>query len=242
MVLEYENHVIDLLPDFVLELLSDDETNQVADHLADCATCQSELSRLQQVADEIPLALVQTSPPPELKTRLMQAIHDQSSSILVSTRQTFWQKLSQGLRMPLPAIGLALIVILALGNLLLWRQLNQNTLNDAVSMRVVALANNENSPGAIGTLVMDPHGNYGTLVVDNLAPLTADRQYQVWLIKGDARTNGGLFSVNYEGYASLEITAPLPLASYDSIGISVEPSGGSVEPTGLTVMGVDLLK
>jgi anti-sigma-K factor RskA len=242
MALEYENHVIDLLPDFVLELLSDDETNQVADHLADCATCQSELSRLQQVADEIPLALVQTSPPPELKTRLMQAIHDQSSSILVSTRQTFWQKLSQGLRMPLPAIGLALIVILALGNLLLWRQLNQNTLNDAVSMRVVALANNENSPGAIGTLVMDPHGNYGTLVVDNLAPLTADRQYQVWLIKGDARTNGGLFSVNYEGYASLEITAPLPLASYDSIGISVEPSGGSVEPTGLKVMGVDLLK
>jgi anti-sigma-K factor RskA len=242
MSLEVENHVIDLLPDFVLEMLSDDETNQVADHLATCSSCQSELSRLQQVADEIPLALVQTSPPPELKSSLMQAIHNQPSAMPVSTRQTFWQKLSQGLRLPLPAIGLALIILLALGNLFLWRQLNQNSLNAAVSMRVVALANTENSPGAIGTLVMDPHGNYGTLVVDNLAPLTPDRQYQVWLIKGDARTSGGLFSVNYAGYASLEIIAPLPLASYDSIGISVEPSGGSSEPTGLRVMGVDLLK
>jgi anti-sigma-K factor RskA len=233
MSLEVENHVIDMLPDFVLEVLSDDETNQVIDHLSGCPTCQAELARLQRVADEIPLALVQTSPPPALKSRLMEAIH---------AKQEFWQKLGQSLRMPLPAIGLALIAILALGNLLLWRQLNVNSLQDAVSMRVVALANNENSPGAVGTLVMDPRGKYGTLVVDNLALLTPDRQYQVWLIKGDARTSGGLFSVNYEGYASLEISAPLPLASYDSLGISVEPSGGSPQPTGPRVMGVDILK
>jgi anti-sigma-K factor RskA len=242
MALEYENHVIDLLPDFVLEMLSDDETNQVADHLAGCPNCRAELSHLQQVADEIPLALVQTSPSPALKTRLMEAIHNQPSATLLPTRQTYWQKLSHSLQMPWPAIGLAIIVILVLGNLLLLRQLNLNSLNATVSMRVVALANNENSPGAIGTLVIDPHGNYGTLVVDNLTPLAPDRQYQVWLLKGDARTSGGLFSVNYQGYASLEITAPLPLASYDSIGISVEPSGGSSEPTGLKVMGIDLLK
>ena len=38
MSLEAEYHVIDLLPDFVLDALSDDETNQVVDHLAGCSS------------------------------------------------------------------------------------------------------------------------------------------------------------------------------------------------------------
>jgi anti-sigma-K factor RskA len=242
MSLDVENHVIDLLPDFVMDALSDDESNLVLDHLTTCPTCQAELKRLQQIVDEIPLALAQASPPPALKSRLMDAIHTEQGLASAPSRPSFWHRLGQSLRTPLPAIGLALIVILALGNLLLWRQINLNSLQSSVAMRMVALVNTENSPNAVGTLVMDPQGKYGTLVVDNLAPLTFDRQYQVWLIKGDSHTSGGLFSVNYEGYASLEINAPLPLASYDSIGISVEPSDGSSAPTGPIVMGTDLLK
>ena len=242
MSLEAEYHVIDLLPDFVLDALSDDETNQVVDHLAGCSSCQVELARLEQVADEIPLALKQTSPPPAIKSRLLRSIWAKPDDSTASTKQTFWQKLGQGLHMPLPAIGLALIVILALGNLFLWRQLQLNTLQTSVSMRVFALANTENASGAVGTLVMDPQGKYGTLVVDNLAPLAPEWQYQVWLNKGDGRISGGLFSVNYEGYASMEISAPLPLDSYDSLGISVEPAGGSLMPSGPKILGVELLK
>jgi anti-sigma-K factor RskA len=239
---EVENHVTDLLPAFALDALTDDETNQVVTHPAGCSTCQDELARLQLVADELPLALAQVSPSSAVKTRLMSAIRERQGVSPASARPTFWQKLAQSLWRPLPALGIVLIVILALGNLILWRQLSGSNPQAVNSMRVVALANTENSPGAVGTLVMDPRGHYGTLVVDNLAPLSPGQQYQVWLTKGDSRTSGGLFSVNYEGYASLEITAPLPLASYDAIGISIEPSGGSADPTGLRVMGVDLLK
>ena len=75
MSIEDENHVIDMLPAYVLGILTDEETNQVAEHLAGCETCQAELARLQQVADDLPLALVQTTPPPRVKEKLMQAIH-----------------------------------------------------------------------------------------------------------------------------------------------------------------------
>jgi anti-sigma factor RsiW len=71
---EVENHVIDWLPAYVLDALTDEETNQVAAHLADCLICQAELSRLQMVADELPLGLAQTTPPPEVKVRLMLSI------------------------------------------------------------------------------------------------------------------------------------------------------------------------
>jgi anti-sigma-K factor RskA len=242
MALEIENHVTDMLPAFVLDALTDDETNQVVTHLASCHTCQTELVRLQQIADELPLALAQTSPPPAVKTRLMETIHARQEITPASTKETFWQRISNGLRLPLPAIGLALILILAVGNLLLWRQLKLNNSLANTSMRMMALVNTKDSPGAVGTLVMDPHGTYGTLVVDNLAPLAPDRQYQVWLTKGSERTSGGLFSVNNEGYASLEISAPSPLVSYDTIGISIEPLGGSSEPTGPKVLSGDVLR
>jgi anti-sigma-K factor RskA len=237
MSVAFENHVIDMLPAYVLDALTDEETGQVAEHLATCQTCQAELARLQQVADDLPLALVQTAPSARVKDNLMGAIHARQPEVVPSTQPTTWQKLVGFFRMPLPAIGLALVVFLALGNLFLLRQLNLASQQAKTPMRVVALANTQNSPSAMGTLVIDHQGDYGTLVVDKLAALDPSQQYQVWLLNGGNRTSGGVFSVNPDGYASLEIMAPKALSQYDSVGITVEPFGGSPGPTGLKVLG-----
>lgn len=242
-----ENHVTDWLPAYALGALTDDEMLQVKEHLRTCPTCQAESAHFQQLANELPLALAQSAPPPELKSRLMQSIHSRQLAQLekpapAAKPSTFLESLTSFFRGHLPAYGLALIIVLALGNLLLWRfgiLANQQT---STPMRLVALVNTSNSSGALGTLVMDPNGKYGTLVMDNLAALDAGRQYQVWLIKGNERTSGGVFSVNTDGYASLEILAPLPLIQYDAIGISVEPAGGSSSPTGASFFHADLPK
>jgi anti-sigma-K factor RskA len=107
-------------------------------------------------------------------------------------------------------------------------------------MQVIALANTNDAPQAIGTLIMGQNGDYGTLVVDHLPLLDAELQYQVWLIRDGERTSSGLFSVNYEGYGSLELSAPLLLNQYDTIGVTIEPRGGSPGPTGAKVLGSDL--
>lgn len=241
MSMVVENHVLDWLPAYVLDALADDETNQVAEHLAECRTCQAELAHLQPVADELPLALAQTTPPPDVKAKLMAAIHTRPvNPSILSQPISFGQRLAGLLRMRLPALGLAVVAVLVLGNLLLWRQLTLNNLQTSTNMRVYALANTQNSPGAVGTLIMDPNGKYGTLVVDNLATLDSSMQYQVWLITGSAHTSGGVFSVNPDGYGSLEIHASLPLMQYDSIGITIEPAGGSPGPTGAKVLSAEL--
>lgn len=237
MASEVEYHVIDMLPGFVLEALTEDETRQVVEHLADCEFCQVELSRLQHVADDLPLAVAQTAPPARVKNQLMSAIHNQRQKVLPSRPLTEWQKLINFIRKPLPAFTLALIVLMAVLNIFLWRQLTLKSQLTNTPMRVVALANTQNSPGAMGTLIMDIKGDYGTLVVDNLAMLTSREQYQIWLTKAGTRVSGGVFSVNTDGYASLEIIAPGPLAEYDAVGITVEPYGGSPGPTGAKVLG-----
>ncbi len=234
---ELDDHVIELLPAYVLDALTDEETGQVAEHLAACQTCQAEFARLQLVADDLPLALAQTAPPHRVKQSLMNAIHSRQAEALRSAQPTSWQKLVGFFRMPLPALGLALIVVLALGNLLLLRQLNLANQQSGTAMRVIALANTQSAAGALGTLVIDQQGDYGTLVVDKLAALDPSQQYQIWLLKDGQRTSGGLFSVNPDGYASLEIMAPIPLAQYDSVGITIEPAGGSPAPTGAKVLG-----
>ena len=54
------------------------------------------------------------------------------------------------------------------------------------------------------------------------------------------RTSGGVFSVYDEGYGVLKIDAPEPLISYQNVGITIEPAGGSPGPTGERVLGGDL--
>jgi anti-sigma-K factor RskA len=238
--MEAEYHVIDLLPDYVLGILIDAEASHVAEHLATCLTCKAEFTRLQQIADDLPLALLQTSPPLAVKTKLMNAITSRQSKTTPSSQPTFWQNLSGIFRMRLPAWGVALILVLAMGNLLLWRQFNPSNSQANTNMLVFALASTTDAPNASGTLIMDQHGHYGTLVVDQLPVLDAQHQYQVWLNRNGARISSGLFSVNYEGYGSLELSAPDALIQYDSIGITIEPKGGSPAPTGAKVLGSDL--
>ncbi len=237
MSLAQGEHVVDFLPAFVMEDLTEDEMQQVKEHLAMCPSCRAELAYLQQLAAELPLALVQASPPPELKTRLMESIRSSKADQVASTaRPRSLANLGGYLRGHFVAFGLALIVILALGNVLLWRQLSLAVQTTSTPQRLVTLSNTQFAPGANGTVVVSPNGHDFTLVVADLNTLDVDKQYQVWLIKGTEHTSVGVFSVDPNGYASLEITAPESLTHYDAIGISIEPAGGSQMPTGSSVL------
>lgn len=239
MNVEAEHQVRDLLPGYALGILADEETRLVDEHLAGCDVCRVELRQLQMVAGELPLALAQTDPSPVVKTRLMGAIHARGERFALPSQPTFWQKVMGFFRTSAPAWALVVIGVLVIVNLSLWRRLNQSTA-DTPAMRVIALASTKAAPNAIGTLVLDQQGTYGTLVVDKMQVLHPDQQYQVWMIQDGVRTSAGLFSVNYDGYASLELMVDQPLIQYDAIGITIEPAGGSPGPTGDKVLGGEL--
>ncbi len=84
-------------------------------------------------------------------------------------------------------------------------------------------------PAAVGTLTLIPDGG-ATLTVANLPPPPADSTYQAWLIVGGAPISAGTFAVDAAGQGRHLIADAAP-GNFEAVGVSLEPSGGSDQPT-----------
>lgn len=231
-----ESHVVDLIPAYALDCLDEMEMNAVTTHLAGCANCRQELLTYQRLADLLPLALVQSAPPPSVKLKLMENVTQSLAPASTGKRPAWMQRLVASVQQHTPAWGLAslaVVILLAFSNLYLWQHINR--LNQS-ELPVYALVNTAFAPDAAGTIVVSRDGQHGALVVDRLAPLDPNQQYQLWLIKGSQHTDGGVFSTDKSGYAVLYVDSPEPLASYDGFGITIEPAGGNPSPSGVKVL------
>ncbi|UCF26772.1 MAG: anti-sigma factor [Chloroflexota bacterium] len=238
-----QEHYFDLLPAYALGSLDEEEQLQVSQHLATCEVCRAELHNFDQIVDDLPLAIAQSEPAGEVKDKIMAYARGEKDSVERISEQTWWERLTQGMRASAPVWGIAsliLIVILGLSNLFLWGRLNEI---ERVSQNVlisIPLQGTDATPQAVGMVVVSQDGEHGTLVVDGLPSLDEMSQYQLWLIRDEQRTNGGVFSVDEEGYGNLWVSSPEPLLSYSAFGITVEPAGGSPGPTGVKVLGGEL--
>jgi len=239
-----DTHVVDLIPAYALECLDEEEFVRVSEHLTVCVGCQAELRSYQAVADRLALAVPNADPSADLKGRLMRRIEPAYPKTSSQTQISWWGQLTRLMQRSTPAWGLAgliLIVALIISNLWLWGQLSRpQAVTEPGFMQTITLTGTQVAPQATGLLVVSADGEHGTLVVDGLAPLSEQQQYQLWLIQDGQRTSGGVFSVSDEGYGSLWISSPEPLATYAAFGVTIEPAGGSPGPTGDKVLGSPL--
>jgi anti-sigma-K factor RskA len=67
----------------------------------------------------------------------------------------------------------------------------------------------------------------GVVVVDARTAMPADRAYQVWFQRGTEMQNAAVLAAGQ----SSAVTVLDGMASADGIGVSLEPAGGSPEPT-----------
>lgn len=231
-------HILDSLPGYVLGSLDEEEARSVAEHLAGCYMCRQELNAFQKVADQLPLSLPDALPSEDLKPRLMERIQNLNGK--KPSRSTSWNAPKR--LMPTGALAaLALILLLAFSNLLLWQRLNNlEVLTGPLGMRAMVLQNTEAAPTASGFVIMGADGLNGVLVVDKLKQLEDTREYQVWLIRDSTYTGGPTFAVDETGYRGMRLEAPESLLTYSSLMVTVEPTGGSPEPTGEQVLNGSL--
>ena len=230
-----EPHVFDSLPAYALGSLDAPEAKMVAQHLAGCHICRSELQVFQEVAGQIALAAPQAELARDLKPRLMERIH----SLNQQARPKPWLT---GRLIPIGAMAsLLLIGALAISNLVLWQRLDQlDVLAGPLGMRAIALQNTDAAPAASGFVIVSADGEDGVLVVDELPKLDAQREYQLWLVRNGSTTSGAVFSVDESGYRGMRIEAPQSLLTYSSVLVTIEPVGGSVEPNGEHVLAGSL--
>jgi anti-sigma-K factor RskA len=226
---------------WVLGALPEDEERRFAAHLETCDICRSEVAELQMVADTLPLAAPQLAPPPELKQRIMAAVHAEAAVLEAAgpeadvapvavpapvrerpPREKKKRRWSIALR-PIPAAfaAAALLALGVAGGVLL----SQNgTSSTTVQAQVVT----PQSPNARASLTVADDRT--TLKVNDFPQPPSGRVYQVWLKRPgrppDPTT--ALFGVR-DGSATVDV--PGSLDGVDQVLVTAEPQGGSAQPT-----------
>jgi anti-sigma-K factor RskA len=91
-------------------------------------------------------------------------------------------------------------------------------------------------PDAHAQLLTDPNSPTAVLVVSGLDVLLPGETYQVWLIQGEVPHSAGLLNVNTQGQGVSILAPEETIASFDALGVSIEPDEGSLQPTGEIVL------
>lgn len=215
----------DLFPGFALGILEPEEARRVEEHLAGCAACRDDLAAFDEVTGHLSLSLPSADPPPGLEDRIMRRVNGASRVRRIVLRIPTWG-----------AIAALLIVALGAGNVFqLARAGRPQTVAQAPGLNSIVLVGVDSGKGAYGTVVLDSQDNGGVLAIRGLPHLDQAYQYQLWLVRDGERRSGGVFSVNDEGYGNLLLAIPNDFKGFTTIGISVEPAGGSPAPTGARV-------
>jgi anti-sigma-K factor RskA len=92
-----------------------------------------------------------------------------------------------------------------------------------------------------GSVLLDRERNTAALVMWHLPELSKDQTYQAWLIEPDGqRVSAGIFLPQQNtSYTTQPVYPKQDLANFVGIGVTVEPAGGSEQPTGQRVFKVD---
>jgi anti-sigma-K factor RskA len=235
---EEHDQIVELIPEFAIGVLDEQEANRVKQHLGTCPVCRQELASYESIVGALALAAPTVDPPPNLRAQLLEQAErpaapdpNASSSWLQAVTDRFQTFLS-GPRWR-PALVLVVIAFV-IGALYFWRQ------NSRLQPEQYELTATDAVPGAQGTIEVPANGRDATLTVSGLPVLSSEEQYQLWLIADGQRTSGAVFSVADDGTAKVPIDSERSLFEFGAFGITIEPAGGSPGPTGQRVLGYNL--
>ncbi len=236
----------DLRDAYVLGALPDDERASVEAYLALHPERQAEVDDLVGVAGLLALAPPEQDPPADLRRRLMGVVGSEAVSPPTPQRRpaSSWLGRFGGFRNL--ALGAAAVLVVGL---LSWNVLLQGDVQDlrgqveqaqranqAQETREIALGGAWAEQGARAevTALQDDRA---ILVVEDMPSMPEDRTGQVWVIRDDKPLPSGLLDPS-GNMAATAITTPLRGA--DTIAVTIEPAGGSDEPTSDPVLVQEL--
>jgi anti-sigma-K factor RskA len=106
--------------------------------------------------------------------------------------------------------------------------------NRLANLRIAVLGSLlADSPKAVAVSLWDNKQQRGIFVVQNLKPLPADKDYQLWVIdpKYPTPVSAGVFQVDAQGNVRLEFKADKLIESASKFAVTQEPKGGLLTPT-----------
>lgn len=236
------------------EVVASDEQQLALGALASCARCRMRLDGYAAVGQVLPLTVPELAPPAELRERIMAAAARTPQvrrDVVAAPRPRF--ALPRWL-VARPALALALALLIALGigqQVQLRQQQAQIAQQRAQSTRNVGLvlaafgnddavegtlAGTDAAPGASGRYFLSPGEPALAIYVKGLTAPRTGSEYQVWVVAGGVTVSANTFSVNPEGRAWRLAAPPLAASTIERVFITIEPIGGSAQPSGPIVL------
>ncbi len=221
---------------YALQALPAEMLREVREHLASCSQ-HSEVASLHAVASTLPFAATEMEPPPGLKARLMGAIRQEAAPAAErASREAHGSWLRRWLSPPARPYLLAAALAIAVAVLAGWNVYLQTS--DDGGQNVTFVRTLTDGGAAAGRILYVQEEQLAVITVQDLAPLADDKTYQVWAISGGAATGIGLFNTSDSGEASAAIQ--FDLSDAEVVAITVEPAGGSPQPTTEPVLEAEL--
>jgi anti-sigma-K factor RskA len=239
-----QRHEVHLLTGgYALDALTDDERAGFERHLARCPSCAEEARGLGETAARLALATA-VAPPPELRARVLSAalrtrqLPPPGRGPLARAGERAGRPRRSLKRAGLTAGILTLaaaVAALLFTQVSTSRELQQAQARNSAIAAVLAApdARIASAPVAVGgtvTAVMSLRAHEAVVTTADVPSLPQARVYQLWVMTAaGAARSAGLLEV-----ASSGSTVPLLAAGVlpgDRLGITVEPAGGTAQPT-----------
>lgn len=263
--MDLRQQVEELLPFYALDALTDKERKLVEDYLAEHPEARQELEQMEPAVSALPHSVAPVEPPRRVKNALIERVaaderaHVSAPAAQQAARRGWsFENLFRALSLSAATVAILWAIVL---NVQVARLRNEiAALNDQVAAQsesinkiittlpqtnpsnviTVSLKGTQVQPQAQGQLIADPNSQSAVLVIAGLPALEPGKTYQVWLIDGGAPISAGLLSVDEKGQAVFIVSSETSIGSFKSLGISVEPEGGSPQPTGDIVVLSDI--
>ncbi len=209
---------------YAIGALEPEESAELERHLAGCEECRRDLRWLAPAVTSLGESAARLEPPASLRSALMETVEAEAGrpqpAAGAERRRRFgglWLR---------PAMGLAAVALIVAVGLIAYDA-------GGGGARTVT---SRSAPGSAVQATLKRTGDSGMLELTGLRQLPASEVYQAWVQRDGRMRPSSLFAPQGNGTASAGI--PRHLDGAQRVLVTVEPRGGSAQPTSAPLVAV----
>jgi hypothetical protein len=228
---------------YALGLLGEVDQAGVADHLASCPSCRSELGELAVATDALERMTPAWEPPPGLRSKALAAVERAAAAPVraAAPARPLGSRLSLP-RLSLPRLGFAAAAATVAAAALVGVWALRSGGPATLELEAVLVATGGGPARATADVTKTGIGRVVVFATDDLPILPTGEYYELWFVgPGDTparpnRISAGTFHPDEQGRSNVTFAAAVDPAKYPVLSVTAEPGDGNPARTGPEVL------